>query len=163
VDCEETGTVGDFRDIRREEMKVKIPALSLQKTEGPGRGTRWLAERVFQLPNQIRGGPARKFRHYLTAVEDVMAIDSRWTARRRDFRDIRREEMKVKSPPCPSKERRDQDGAPAVVVSRKCVPASKSDSRVGASFFFACFAGSEGQPRSNYGENLRRRAPLRVI
>jgi hypothetical protein len=71
-------------------MKVNIPALSLQRTEGPGRGTR-------------------------------------------------------------------------CSCSRKCVPASKSDSRVGASFFFACFAGSEGQPRSNYGENLRRRAPLRVI
>src|SRR4029079_5592023 len=49
-------------------------------------------------PNQIRGGPARKFRHYLIAVEDVMAIESRWTARRRDFRDIRGEEMKVKVP-----------------------------------------------------------------
>jgi hypothetical protein len=32
-------------------MKIKIPALSLQRTEGPGRGTRWLAESVFQLPN----------------------------------------------------------------------------------------------------------------
>jgi len=129
VDCEETGTVGDFRYIRGEEMKVKIPALSLQKTEGPGRGTRWLAERVFQLPNQIRGGPARKFRHYLTAVEDVMAIDSRWTARSRDFRDIRREEMKVKIPALSLQKTEDQDGAPAVVVSQKCVPASKSDSR----------------------------------
>ena len=40
MDCEEAGTLGDFRDIRGEEMKVKIPALSLQKTEGLVRGTR---------------------------------------------------------------------------------------------------------------------------
>ena len=40
MDCEEAGTLGDFRYIRGEEMKVKIPALSLQKTQGPGRGTR---------------------------------------------------------------------------------------------------------------------------
>jgi hypothetical protein len=51
MDCEEAGTLGDFRYIRGEEMKIKIPALSLQRTEGPGRGTRWLAESVFQLPN----------------------------------------------------------------------------------------------------------------
>jgi|GEM_PF-1606198 hypothetical protein len=55
MDCEEAGTLGDFRYIRGEEMKIKIPALFLQRTEGPGRGTRWLAERVFHLPNQIRG------------------------------------------------------------------------------------------------------------
>ncbi len=34
-------------------MKVKVPALSLQRTEGPGRGTRWLAENVFR-PNRTR-------------------------------------------------------------------------------------------------------------
>ena len=60
MDCEEAGTLGDFRYIRGEEMKVKIPALSLQKTEGPGRGTRWLAEDVFQPKSHPLGSRRRE-------------------------------------------------------------------------------------------------------
>jgi len=52
VDCEEAG----FSLHSGEEMKVKVPALSLQRTEGLGRGTRCLAESVCQLPNHFWGG-----------------------------------------------------------------------------------------------------------
>lgn len=55
------------------------------------------------------------FRHYVSGVEGVVEIESQWTARRRELLGITKpvESSRSKPPPCLSKERRDEDGAPS--------------------------------------------------
>ncbi len=126
------------QNVARELNQKPRPVAQSATRTGHPRGPFWLAryydfnatseEKMVENLRYIhrnpvaRGSVARpedwewsSFRHYVSGVEEVVEIESQWTARKRELlgETMQLTIRKCKSPPCLSQERRDKGGAPS--------------------------------------------------